>query len=147
MATRYTHCKKIQSVAIELIRCRSRGRFASPNFNLWFQCPVYRTLVGNLQESLALLGAQCAFQSDIAIDAIDLAFLGFAIKAILCVYLVVSEPHRGPFKRQLFVVGVKPQRHRCAGAESSEQQIVRARTGIEPSRFDGLVGKKAMLPA
>ena len=104
---------------------------------------MYRALVGDLQDSLALLGAQRAFQSYVAIDAIDAidqAFLGFTVKAIFCVYFVVSEPHRHPFKWQFFVIGVKPQRHRCAGAKGSEQQIVRARTGIEPSRFNGFVG-------
>jgi len=59
---------------------------------------MYRALVGDLQDSLALLGAQRAFQSYVAIDAIDQAFVGFTVKAIFCVYFVVSEPHRHPFK-------------------------------------------------
>src|SRR5262245_14168115 len=108
---------------------------------------MYRTLVGDLQESLALLGAECAFQTYIAIDAIDQAFLGLTVEAILGMDFVVSEPYRHAFKWQLFVIGVEPQRHRCAGTEGSEQKIVRARTGIEPTHFDWLIGKKAMRPS
>src|SRR5262245_54804488 len=108
---------------------------------------MYWTLVRDLQESLALLGAECAFQTNIAIDAIDQAFLGFTVEAILGMDFVVSEPHRHAFKWQLFVIGIEPLRHRCAGAEGSEQQIVRARTGIEPAHFDRLVGKKTMWTA
>src|SRR5262245_10280107 len=108
---------------------------------------MYRTLVGDLKESLALLLAECAFQTHIAIDAIDLASLGFTVEAILSMDFAVSEPHRHAFKWQLFGVGVEPQRHRSAGAEGSEQQIVRARTGIETAHFDRLVGKETMRTA
>src|SRR5262245_60573577 len=108
---------------------------------------MYRTLVGDFQESLTLLGAECAFQTYMAIDAIDHTFLDFTVEAILGMHLVVSEPYPHPVKGQLFVIGVEPQRHRCAGAEGSEQQIVRGRTGIEPSHFDRLIGKTAVMPA
>ena len=52
----------------------------------------------------------------------------------------VGERDRGPHQRQLLVLGVDPQRHRRAGAEPRQQEIVGRRPGIEPAGGDRLVG-------
>ena len=41
--------------------------------------------------------------------------------------LRVAEPHADPFQRQRLAVGVHPQRHRGAGAERAEEQVVGGR--------------------
>jgi hypothetical protein len=40
--------------------------------------------------------------------------------------------------------GVEPQRHRRAGAEPGEHEIVGSRAAVEPADADRLVGEKAM---
>jgi hypothetical protein len=54
---------------------------------------MHRTFIGNLQESLALIGAERTFQCYVAVNAIDHAFLGLAIETILGVNPVMRQPH------------------------------------------------------
>ena len=61
--------------------------------------------------------------------------------------LLCGQPHGDALERQLLAVGIKPQRHRGAGAEPGEQEIVRTGPGVEPADLDGLVGQKPVRPA
>ena len=71
--------------------------------------------------SLALIGTERALQRDVAVYAIDHAFLGFAIETILCVNLVMRQPHRHALERQFLVICIEPQRHGRAGTEDSRE--------------------------
>ena len=44
---------------------------------------MHRALVGDLDQPLALVGVEVAGERDGALNAVDLAFLGFALLAIL----------------------------------------------------------------
>ena len=71
-------------------------------------------------------------------------FLGFALGAIGGVDPAMPQPDLDARQRQLLVIGIKPQRHRRAGAERGEQQIVRPRTAVEAAGIFRLVGEQTM---
>ena len=98
-----------RSILVEI--GRSGRPFECPDINFRFQRPMYRTLVGDLQQPLSLIGAECAFKRDVAIDTVEHAFLGLAIETILGVDFIVGQPHRNAIKRQLLFVGIQSQCH------------------------------------
>ena len=105
---------------------------------------MHRALVGDFEKPLARLPIKLAVEADDAIDPIEHPVLGFVIGAVGGIDSAVAEPHPRAFERQLLAVGVQPQRHRRAGAECSEQQIVGPGAAAEPARGDRLVGQEAM---
>jgi hypothetical protein len=68
-----------------------KSPFESADFDFRFKRAVYQTLVGNLHEPLALLDVERTFNRDVAVDAVDHAFLGLAIETILGVNLVMGQ--------------------------------------------------------
>ena len=61
--------------------------------------------------------------------------------------LLWRQPHRHALERHLLVIGIKPQRHRRAGAEPGQQEIVGPGAGIEPAELHRLVGQQPVRPA
>src|SRR5690242_20097510 len=76
------------------------------------QRAMHRALIGDLQQAPALLLVERPAQDDRALDAIDHAFLGLAIRAIGGMNLVVLELVRRPLERQALALGIEPQGHR-----------------------------------
>ena len=56
----------------------------------------------------------------------------------------MRQRDRHAIERQRLVIGIEPQRHRGAGAEPGEQEIVRAGPAIEAAGRDRLVGDQLM---
>src|SRR5439155_12067230 len=83
---------------------------------------------------------------NVAIDTVEHAFLGLTVETILGMDPVVRQPHRHALERQLLAFGIEPQRHRRAGTEAREQQIVRAWPRIESADLDWFVGKESVRP-
>src|SRR6185436_14291695 len=77
---------------------------------------------------------------DLPLYAVYLAFLRFAVCAVLGVDLFVLEPYGNPGERQLLRVRIEAYGHRGACAERSEQEIVRTRARIGAARCGRLVG-------
>jgi hypothetical protein len=100
---------------------------------------VNRALVRDLEQPLLLIRVEISYQVNLALDPIDLALLGFAIPAIDRVNLRMSKIHRYAFERPLLRPRVQGYRHRRAGTECREKQIVRSWPGILPSKLDRLV--------
>jgi len=100
----------------------------------------HRTLVGDLQQSPALILVELAAQGDGALDPVDHPFLGLAIRAIGGMDLGLAEPHRQPGRA---AAPCAPRRGeaswRCRRRER-EQQIVRTRTAVEAAGLGRLVG-------
>src|SRR5215467_7740885 len=88
--------------------------------DLRLQRAVHRALVGDLEQPRALRGVERALQRDAALDAVELPFLGLALRAINRMDFLMRERDRDALERQLLVVGIEPQRHRAAGAEAGE---------------------------
>ena len=58
--------------------------------------------------------------------------------------LAVPERHRGALERQRFAIGIEPHGHRFAGAESRQQEVIGAGSGVLAAGRDRLVGQHAM---
>src|ERR1043166_1840229 len=72
---------------------RGRAILARPDLDLRGQRAMHRALVGNLHEAGALGVVERAFERDRAVDPVDHAFLGLAVRAIGRVNLGVGETH------------------------------------------------------
>src|SRR5262249_18957539 len=118
--------------------------FARPDLDLGCERAVDRTLVGDLEEPRTLAIIESAGERDGPIDAVEHPFFGLAALAIGGVDLGVVEPHRDFVERQCLALGVEPQRHRRAGAERREQQVVGTRSAVETARLDRLIGEQAV---
>ena len=123
-----------------------------PNFhcadiNFRFQRPVHRALVGDFEKPLALLGVEIAFERDGPVDVIDLAVFGFTFGAVGGVDLFVPQPDLRARERDLFEIGIEPHRHRGAGAERREKEIVGSEPAVEPAVFHRLIRQQAMFAA
>src|SRR5262245_66227538 len=107
---------------------------------------MHRTLVGDLHEPPALLGVELAAENDGTLDAVDLAFLGLAVSAICGVDLGMAELDRHPAERQRLVLGIKPQRHRRAGSQPCQQQIIRTGPASGPPAAARPAGQESIRP-
>ena len=58
----------------------------------------------------------------------------------------VAELDRDALERQRLALGIEPKRHRRAGAQSGEHEIVRTRTAVEAADIGRLVRQEAMPP-
>src|SRR5262249_2588900 len=124
---------------------RSRSCSLGPYVDFRVQRAMHRALVGDLHHARALLRRKIAFETDLAVDAVDLAFLGLALGAIGRVDLVVLEQHRDARERDLLQVGIEADGHGGAGAERSEQILVRAWPAAIAADRDRLVGEVTVL--
>src|SRR5262249_40354104 len=103
-----------------------------------------RTLVGDSEQSPALLRIERAAQCDGPLDAVNHPFLGLAIFAIGGVNSGMAELDRHPLERQRLALGIESKRHGRAGSEPREREIVGTRAAVEPPDFDRFVGQEAM---
>src|SRR3569833_3907972 len=78
-------------IAIGVVVAYLAGQFdqGGAHLDLGCQRAMHRTLVGDLQQALALLFVEFAIQLDLARDFIDLAFARGAIRAVLRVDLAM----------------------------------------------------------
>src|SRR5436305_9644265 len=95
--------------------------------DLRLQRPVHRTAVRHLQQAQPLGLGEGAGHLDLAVDVVDLPLLDLTTGAVEGVDPRVAEPHADPFQGDALAVRVEPQRHRGAGAEGAEDQLVRGR--------------------
>ncbi len=58
--------------------------------------------------------------------------------------LGVAEPDRDPVEPQRLALGIEPQRHRGAGAERRQQEIVWIGTAVGTAGIDRLIGQEAV---
>jgi len=105
------------------------------NINLGFEGAVNGTLVRDLEQPFPLFRIEVSHELNLALDAIDFAFLGFAVPAIRRVNLGMAKVYDHTFERPFFRARVKGYRHRCAGTERCEKQIVGPWSGIFPAKF------------
>ncbi len=85
-----------------------------------------------------------AVQLDRALDPVEHPGLGFAVGAILGVNLGVAEPHHHALQGPLLAFGVKPQRHRGAGAQRHQKQLIGIGAGVLAARRRRLIGGETM---
>jgi hypothetical protein len=105
------------------------------NINLGWEGAVNGTLVRYLEQPFSLFWIEVSHELNLALDAIDLACLGFAVPAIRRVDLRMAKIHDHTFERPLFRARVKGYRHRRAGTERCEKQIVGSRSSVFPAKF------------
>ena len=91
-------------------------------------------------------GVEVAPQRDGALDAVDHSFLGLAGLAIGGMDSAVAELDGDALERQRLALGVEPKRHRRAGAQSGEHEIVRTRAAVEAADSGRLVRQETMPP-
>ncbi len=103
-----------------------------------------RTLVRDLEQPFLLFRVEVSHEMNLALDPVDLAFLRFAIPAIRRVNLRMSKIHRHTFERPLLGPRVHRHRHRRAGTERREKQIVGRRPRIFPADLDRFVRGQPM---
>jgi hypothetical protein len=96
-----------------------------------------RTSIGNVEQPEFLGFIQVAAQLDFAIDAVQESLLRFTVDAIFSMDSGMPQRDRDALQIHSLSLCVQPQRHRCACAESSKQEIVWgwSRIGSERSRF------------
>lgn len=97
------------------------------------------TLVRNLEQPFPLFRVEVSHELNLALDSIDLAFLGFAVPAIRRVNFCMAKSHGHTLERPLLRSRVKGYRHRRARTQRCEKQIVRSRSGICSAELDWLV--------
>src|SRR5262249_7075394 len=118
--------------------------FDRADVDLRGQRTVHRTFVGDFHEPLALSRIKIAGERDGALDTVDHALLGLAVRAILGVDLAVAEVDHHPIERQRLALGVETKRHRGAGPETREEKIVGTRAAVETTHVARLVGEEPM---
>lgn len=109
---------------------------------------MHRALAGNFDQLVGHHSIDAALDTDDAFEAINFAgptLGGFtAILAVLGRQLAVPDADGEAAKRELLVLGIDPQRHRCARAQSRRQIIVGAWPAIEAACRCRLVGQETM---
>lgn len=105
---------------------------------------MHWAFLGDLHQPRPLFGIEIAFECDQALDAVEHSLFGFARGAIGAMNFAVMQADRCLLKRQLLAFGIKPQRHRRAGAEPREEQIVWVGTGVHTADRGWLVGEGTM---
>lgn len=105
-----------------------------------------RTHVGNFKEPAFLLGSKSTVERYLSFDAIDLTFLGLTISAVSRMDSGMSQSYTYLWHRPALAPRVKPNRHRSAGAERGQQQIVWGRTFVGAAEGPWLIRDKAMSP-
>jgi hypothetical protein len=105
---------------------------------------MHRAPVGNLQQPVTLFLVETAAQCDHTLDPIDETFLGLAGLAVGGMDPAVTQSNRDLLQGQHLSVGVQTKRHRRAGAQPGEHQIVGSGAAVETADVDRLVAQKAM---
>src|SRR5262249_17991543 len=103
-----------------------------PDIDLRFQRPMNRAAFRNFEQPAFLSFIQVAAQLDFTIDAVQKALLRFTIPAILRMNPEMLEPDDDTLQIDAFSLRVQAQRHRCACAQTCEQEFIRRRSGICP---------------
>ena len=106
---------------------------------------MHRTAVRHLQKAQPLGLGEGAAHLDLALDVVDLPLLGLALGAVEGVDLRVAEPHPDPLQGDALAIRVEPQRHRGAGAEGAEQQLVGIRAGLGAAHALRLVHEQGVV--
>src|ERR1043166_6936701 len=117
---------------------------ARADLDLGRERAVHGAALGDLDQPRLLLFAERALQLDLTLDAVELALLGLAVRAVLGVDLRVLEAHRDGLQRPLLASRVQRERHRRSGAERGQQQVVGIGAGAVTAVLDGLVGHQLM---
>ncbi len=112
--------------------------------DLGVQGAVHRAAIRDSQKVTSLLVGKIAGKLQIPFDAIDPPFAGFTVFAILGVDLAMFQAHRDMGERDILVRGVHPHGHRRAGAERSQQQLIRRRSAVRAAIAQRLVSAKTV---
>ena len=109
---------------------------------------MHRTPARNFDQPVGHRSIDATLDADHAFEPINLAgpTLGSftAILAVLGRQLAVPYADGKTAKRELLVLGIDPERHRGARAQSCRQIVVGARPAIKAARRCGLVGQETM---
>src|SRR5260370_43061 len=97
-----------------------RGRDA----HLGVQRAMNRAALGHLQEPGALLAGELAVELQFALDMVQLAGPGFAVRAVPGVDALMTEPDRDVPQRPSLAVGVHAHRNGGAGRKAGPEQVV-----------------------
>src|SRR5262245_59923959 len=108
------------------------------------QRAVHSAFVGDFHQPLALRRIEIAGERDGALDAVDHPLLGLAVRAILGVDLGVAQLDRHLIERQRLALGVETKRHRGAGPQAREEEVVGTRAAVETTHVARLVGEEPM---
>src|SRR5260370_19284565 len=96
-----------------------RGRDA----HVGVQRAMNRAALGHLQEPGALLAGELAVELQLALDMVQLAGPGFAVRAIPGVDTLMTEPDRDVPQRPSLAVGVHAHRNGGAPAHAGQEQV------------------------
>ena len=114
------------------------------NVDAVLQCSVNRTFFRNFQQLAALFLAQVTLQNDRAVDHVNPVILVIAAAAILDMVPAVFEHDMHGFERNALAIRVHFHRHRGAGPERCQQQIVGRGPAVGAAEGLRLIGKKDM---
>src|SRR5260370_38901784 len=107
-----------------------RGRDA----HLGVQRAMNRAALGHLQEPGALLAGELAVELQFALDMVQLAGPGFAVRAVPGVDALMTEPDRDVPQRPPLAVGVHAHRNGGAGAQAAPGAMVRGGAAVAAPR-------------
>ena len=105
-----------------------------------------RAASSNLQKPRSLFTAQRPRQRYVTIYPGYVTVFRVAVGAILGVYARLTELHFDFLERESLSSRVHLERHRRAGAEPRQQEIIRTGSGVRATSVYWFVGDKRMIP-
>src|SRR5438093_5103468 len=117
---------------------------ARANVDLRPESPVHWAPAGDLEEPRPLLVGQRAGELDVPLDPVEHPLTGLAVFAVGGMDLRVSQPDRHGLERPALASCVERDRHRGAGAQAREQQVVGVGPRVGSAGGGRLVGRQTV---
>lgn len=99
-----------------------------------------RAAFGNVHEPGALFLGEVTIELQLALNVVQLPDAGFAVRAVFGVDALMTHPYRDVAQRPAFALGVHADRHRGAGAEGRQEQVIRCGAAAGTADVGRLVG-------
>ena len=121
----------------------SLGNQFRADFDPGLEAAMDRALVGDLEKAVSLFFVEVSLDEDLPLDGVlpNLlpGFVGF-------IPLVVPKPNLDGLERPLLVIGIHPQGHGRAGAETGKEKIIGSRPGIGAPDGGRFIGDETVAP-